>query len=314
MSHDLTYSLNNKGQTDIVLLDFSKAFDKVSHHLLLTKSQHYGIRGNVLNWISVFLLLRTQPVCGGSSSELIDVTSGVPQGSVLGPLLFLAYINDISNNLSSSCHLFADDCILYWDIKSDEDAQILQEDLNKHATWAKTWGKQFNIDKCQVLRVTLRHDPCITDYFLQNQKLKTTTWNLKQCNRKVKLDAYKIYVEPILNYAVTVWSPRTTRGMNKPESVQKRAAHFIVKDYRRTSSITQILIFLSLESISYLHTKMWLLMFYKIVHKLVEPSPYLITYILTSDVLAMIANQYYISIIFPMNSVSDRLSTWTLGT
>ena len=75
----------------------------------------------------------------------------------------------------SSCRLFADNCILYRDIKSDEDAQILQEDLNKLAIWAKTWGTQFNIDKCQVLRVTLKHDPCITEYFLQDQKLTTTT-------------------------------------------------------------------------------------------------------------------------------------------
>ena len=76
-------------------------------------------------------------ICGGSSSKPINITSGVPQGSVLGRLLFLAYINDISDNLSSSCRLFADDCILYRDIKSDEDARILLEDLNKLAIWAK---------------------------------------------------------------------------------------------------------------------------------------------------------------------------------
>jgi len=82
--------------------------------------------------------------------------------------VFLAYINDISDNLSSSCRLFGDNCILHRDIKSDEDARILQEDLNKLAFWAKTWGMQF---KCQALRVTLKHDPCITECFLQNQKL-----------------------------------------------------------------------------------------------------------------------------------------------
>ena len=150
VSHDLAYSLNNKSQTDIVLLNFSKTF-KVLHHLLLTKLQHYGIRGNVLNWISDFFSIAhstCHTICGGSSCKPIKVTSGVPQGSVLGPLLFLAYINDITDNLSSLCHLFADDCILYRDIKSAEDAQILQEDLDKLAIGAKTWGMQFNIDKC----------------------------------------------------------------------------------------------------------------------------------------------------------------------
>ena len=98
--------------------------------------------------------------------------------------------------------------------------------------------------------------------------------NLKQCNYKVKLHAYKIYVQPILNCTATVWSPHTTHGISKLESVQKREARFIVKDYRRTSSITRILNSLSLKSISYAHTKMRLLMFYEIVHKFVElPLP-----------------------------------------
>ena len=80
-----------------------------------------------------------------------------------------------TDNLSSLCYLFADDYILNRDIKSAEDVWILQEDLNKLAIWAKTWGMQFNIDKCQVAikieLVTLMHDPCITEYFLQNRKL-----------------------------------------------------------------------------------------------------------------------------------------------
>ena len=131
-SHDFASSLNNKGQTDVVLLDFSKAFDQVQHHLLLTKRQHYGVSGNILNWIADFFDSRTQRVvCGGATSKPINVTSGIPQGSVLGPLLFLAYINDITTNLSSSCRLFADDCILYRKIDTPDDAKIFQEDLRK---------------------------------------------------------------------------------------------------------------------------------------------------------------------------------------
>ena len=144
------------GQTDdIVLLYFSKAFDKVSHHLLLTKLQHYGIRGNALNWISdfYFYALNVSYVHEGSSSKLTDVTSGVLQGSVLEPLLFLSY------NLLSLCRLFADDCILYRDIKSAEDAWIFQEDLNKLAIRVNTWGMQFNIDKCQSIKSRLKTQP-----------------------------------------------------------------------------------------------------------------------------------------------------------
>ena len=316
VSHDLAYSLNNKGQTDVILLDFSKAFDKVPHHLLLLKLQHYGIQGNILSWISDFLSERTQRVvCGGCTSKPTNVTSGVPQGSVLGPLLFLTYINDISVNLSSSCRLFADDCILYRNISSAADAKILQEDLNKLAQWAKTWGMYFNIDKCMVLRVTLKQISLTTEYFLDNQKINSTTKakylgvtfdnkltfnfhvdsvcqkanqtlsflrrNLSQCNRRVKLDAYKMYVEPILNYAATVWSPHTKFYINKLQTIQKRAARFICKDYRRLSSVTRMLNSLDMKSISYVHTKLRLLMLYKILHKLVElPLPsYIMNYI-----------------------------------
>ena len=139
-SHDFASSLNNKGQTDAVLLDFSKlAFDRVPHHLLLTKLQHYGVSGNILNWITDFLDSRTQRVvCGGATSKPINVTSGVPQGSVLGPLLFLASINDITTNLSSSCRLFADDCVLYRKIDTPDDAKTLQEDLRKLEIWEET--------------------------------------------------------------------------------------------------------------------------------------------------------------------------------
>ena len=109
-----------------MLPHFSKAFDQVLHHLLLTKLQHYGVSGIILNWITDFLDSRTQRVvCGCATSKPINVTSGVPQGSVLGPLLFLVYINDITTNLSSSRHLFADDCILYRKIDTPDDAKRL---------------------------------------------------------------------------------------------------------------------------------------------------------------------------------------------
>ena len=146
-THDLAFNLNNKGQTDVILLDFSKAFDKVPHEHLILKLQYYGIRGNTLDWISSFLSNRTQRVvCGGFASDPVDILSGVPQGTVLGSLIFLVYINDITDYVSSSCRLFADDCILYRQINSPTDDAILQNDLKELENWEKVWKMKFNIE------------------------------------------------------------------------------------------------------------------------------------------------------------------------
>ena len=97
-----------------------------------------------MNWITDFLGSHTQHVvCGDVTSKPINVTSGVPQGSVLGPLLFLAYITDITTNLSSSCRLFADDCILYRKIDTPDDAKILQEDFEKTGNMGRDLGDEI---------------------------------------------------------------------------------------------------------------------------------------------------------------------------
>ena len=128
--HDLASSLNDKSQTDCILLDFTKAFDRVSHRLLLLKLKYYGITGEIINWIQSFLTNRKQQVvCEGFTSEAVDVTSGVPQGSVLGPLLFLIFINDLHSCIKSTCRLFVDDCLLYRQIHSKCDSEILQNNL-----------------------------------------------------------------------------------------------------------------------------------------------------------------------------------------
>ena len=128
---DLFKSVYKIKQTDLILLDFSNAFDRVSHEKLALKLHDYGIRGPALKWVKGFIDNRHQSVIvNGSSSEPIPVSSGVPQGSLLGPLLFLIYINDLPMNVKSKVRLFADDTALYLTISTSSQSEILQKDLD----------------------------------------------------------------------------------------------------------------------------------------------------------------------------------------
>ena len=125
-----------------LLIDLSKAFDSVPHQRLLLKLNYYGITGNSLSWIENFLLDHTQCVqVSGTRSSWISVTSGVPQGTVLGPLLFLIYINDIVHNLNSKIKLFADDAVLYSEVSNVHDVSLFQHNLDNLSCWAATNGK-----------------------------------------------------------------------------------------------------------------------------------------------------------------------------
>ena len=167
---------------DIAYLDFRKAFDLVSHEHLLYKMSKYGIDGKILNWVKDFLKNRTQKVViRGTSSTTREVTSGVPQGSVLGPILFLIFINDLPLEIISPLSLFADDSKLFSRIvktkskskvvETDND-QKLQKDLNKVVEWAKKWKMEFNVQKCKIMH--LGHDNPRKVYSMDGKVLSTT--------------------------------------------------------------------------------------------------------------------------------------------
>ncbi|MCG8034813.1 MAG: hypothetical protein JAZ03_21935, partial [Candidatus Thiodiazotropha taylori] len=302
---DLASAIEEGEQIDAILLDFSKAFDKVPHGRLAQKLHHYGIRGELLHWIESFLSGRHQQVLvEGQESPSAPVTSGVPQGSVLGPLLFLLYINDMPGKVASTSRLFADDSLLYRRIRTQQDASILQEDLRKLEKWETDWQMQFNPTKCETIRITRKRNPIKTTYNIHGHDLATVTsgkylgttihekllWNdhvdavtkkannslaflrrnITSCPADIKAQCYKTLVRPIMEYAAPAWDPHTTTNINQLEAVQRRAARFVTGDYRRTSSTSQMLATLGWPTLQQRRSYAKLVLVYRITHALID--------------------------------------------
>ena len=294
-------NLKEGKQTDIILLDFSKAFNKVNHTKLILKLHNYGIRGRTLSWISAFLNGRSQTVVlEGDCSEEVPVTSGVPQGSVLGPILFLIYINDLPDKVKSQVRLFADDTAAYLAISKLADSEQLQADLDILQEWEIKWDMQFNPSKCQVIHVTRSRSPLPTPYTLHGETLEAVasarylgvdiandlSWkthvsritnnankslgflrrNLKAKNTSLRENAYKAIVRPQLEYASPVWDPHTKDDIQKIESVQRRAARWVLGDYSPYSSVTDMIGKLGWRTLEQRRTDSTLILFYKIIY------------------------------------------------
>ena len=151
---------SKKITVNAAVLDFSKTFDKVPHKRLIYKLHYNGIRGPLLSWIESFVTNRSQSVvCEGKRSNPAQVTSVVPQGTVLGPLLFLLYVNDLPDNLKSSIRLFVDDALLYGIVSSVENGDQLQDDLRKLEVWQSKWQMSFNPAKCKTICLSTKKVP-----------------------------------------------------------------------------------------------------------------------------------------------------------
>ena len=306
MIEEVAKSLDKGKQSNLIIMDFSKAFDIVPHQRLIHKLDFYGIRGNLKNWLVKWLTCREQSVVvDGVSSNPVQVSSGVPQGTVLGPLMFLLYINDIGDNCSSSVCLFADDTILYSVIESIDDSDKLQSDLDNIEQWAQKWLMKFNPSKCSVMRITRKCDPVIYDYKLMGHSLKsvshhpylgvelssTLDWNdhinikvnkanqtlgflrrnLGDCPESIKELSYKSLVRPHLEYASPVWDPWKTKHIKQIEAVQRRSARFVKNCWDRTpGTVTNLLNDLDWPFLLNRRQTARLTLFHKIIHDEVD--------------------------------------------
>ena len=151
---DWLCQLDDNNSVDAIYLDFKKAFDSVPHQRLLTKLHGYGVRGNIFNWVKDFLTGRTQHVTiNDKQSSSTNVSSGVPQGSVLGPTLFIYFINDLPTVVTTLIKIFADDTKAYNRITNFKDHEELQFTIERLVEWSNTWQLKFNGGKCKVLHI-----------------------------------------------------------------------------------------------------------------------------------------------------------------
>ena len=251
----------DKGKpVDIIYLDFSKAFDRVPHSRLIYKLESYGFNKCIIAWIQNWLNSRVQRVVlNGSASEWSMVCSGIPQGSVLGPLLFILYINDIDSDIVSRLSKFADDTKLFSEASSTEQALLLQQDLDNLYQWSQDWLMLFNIKKCKVMH--LGQNNMHVSYKLGGETLSTVDEekdlgviiqsDLKvsaQCLKAVKsskrilglicrnfsnhsadiiIKLYKSMVRPHLEYCIQAWRPHYQKDIILLENVQRRATKLI---------------------------------------------------------------------------------------
>uniref|UniRef100_V5GPT7 RNA-directed DNA polymerase n=1 Tax=Anoplophora glabripennis TaxID=217634 RepID=V5GPT7_ANOGL len=164
--------MDNKGQVDVVYTDFSKAFDKVNYGILLNKLSLFGLNDNLILLIKSYLSQRELYVSyNGFKSENFIATSGVPQGSNLGPLLFILFINDLSLSLKSNHLFFADDLKLFLSVSNLEDCLILQEQVDLVSRWCENNQLPINIDKCKICSFTSKKEPLVFGYTLENALL-----------------------------------------------------------------------------------------------------------------------------------------------
>lgn len=261
--NDWTINIRNGSYTRVAFIDFAKAFASVCHSKLLYKLSCLGISGSLLNIIKSFLSCRAQKVViQGTASEYVNISSGVPQGSVLGPILFVIYINDLPDIFPKNVvsKYFADDAKLYTEIKNIDDVDTLQFSLDNLTHWASSWQLAISILKCCNMDITTGNNGgSFYENFIDGIQLEnvteirdlgvfldsklTFTSHISQIVAKAKqrsfllfrsfltkdakslMQGYKSYILPILNYCSPIWSPCLLKDVDLIESVQRKFTH-----------------------------------------------------------------------------------------
>ena len=301
---DWSRAIEQGTTVDAIYLDFAKAFDTVPHRRLLCKLRSYGIGGRLLRWVESFLTDRKQRVVlNGAKSSWIDVRSGVPQGSVLGPLLFILFVNDLPDTVQCSVQMFADDTKLYLPVKNPSDAGALQADIDAALDWSRKWQLSFNADKCRVLHVGR---PRNQQTYSMGDSLLEATDSERDLGVQVDIDLkfrehaatavakasqilgvirrscahldavtlpvlYKSLVRPHLEYCNTVWGPFNRADQKRVERVQRRATKLVraIKDLPYTERLR----ILGLPSLYYRRRRGDMIAVYQLLHGGVDLDP-----------------------------------------
>ena len=257
---EITKWIDVGSPVDIIYLDFQKAFDKVPHQRLLLKLKAHSIGDSITDWIEQWLTDRRQRVVvDGEVSNWKSVLSGVPQGSVLGPILFLIYINDLDDSITSNVLKFADDTKLFRKVNTDGDKQHLQNDLDRLVKWSEKWQMLLNFWKCKCLHtghgnlnvnykmgdtvlgttvkekdlgVTISADMKVSEQCgiaasKGNQILGLIRRNITYKGKKLIIPLYKAIVRPHLEYCIQAWRPYHKKDIDTLERIQRRATKMI---------------------------------------------------------------------------------------
>lgn len=306
---DWTEALDKGGTVEAIYLDFSKAFDTVPHKRLLYKIAHYGIRGKIFSWLRDFLTERTQRVkIKEEISSSFKTISGIPQGSVLGPLLFVIFINDLPTNIQSKLLMYADDTKIYNCIpKNEPPGSVIQEDLHKLYDWSSRWLLKFNAEKSKQLCIhnqrtqitfperylgdsgkglerieeekdlgvivdsSLKFEDHITSSINKaNRMMGLIRRTIDYLTKETFVPLYTALVRSHLEYAQSVWSPYLQQDITRIEKVQRRAT----KQVNGISHLPyeQRLQYLSLPSLTYRRLRGDLIETYKIIKEIYDPN------------------------------------------